>query len=239
MKVLFIGADPQIAEQVALSIQLRWLDTVPLVAATAADGLEKVKHASPDVIVLRPDFSDLSLTEAIQSLRRFSSVPLLVLSHQGDAMEVITALDTGADAYIHLPFDFTEMTVRISALIRRAAIGMSREREIPLISGPLFLNPVTQEVYLDRQRLSLTSTEFRLLYLLISNRGLVIPRATLVRTLWGDDIDSTDLVKKYIQRLRRKLGDNALEPRWIVSVHGVGYRFIGPASEGGASGKAA
>jgi DNA-binding response OmpR family regulator len=67
-----------------------------------------------------------------------------------------------------------------------------------------------------------------LLHLLVKNWGIVVSRQTLERTLWRDQIDSYDLVKKYIQRLRQKLGDDAREPFWIASVHGVGYRFIGP-----------
>jgi len=75
----------------------------------------------------------------------------------------------------------------------------------------------------------LTSTEFRLLHLLVKNRGTVVAHQTLERALWGGYMDSSKLVKKYVQRLRRKLGDHAREPVWIASVHGVGYRFIGPA----------
>jgi DNA-binding response OmpR family regulator len=103
-----------------------------------------------------------------------------------------------------------------------------RESEGPLSSGKLFINPATYEVYLGEERVTLTSTEFRLLHLLVKNRGMVVAHQTLERALWGEDVDSSRLVKKYVQRLRRKLGDDAREPQWIASVHGVGYRFIGP-----------
>ena len=74
----------------------------------------------------------------------------------------------------------------------------------------------------------LTFTEFRPLHLLLRNRGIVVSHETLGRTLWGDEVYSSGLVKKYVQRLRRKLGDTAQEPCWIVSIHGTGYRFISP-----------
>ena len=92
------------------------------------------------------------------------------------------------------------------------------------------INPATYEVFLNDGRITLTSTEFRLLHLLLKNRGMVVARRVLEQSLWGDQVGSYGLVKKYVQRLRLKLGDNARNPIWIASIHGVGYRFIGPSS---------
>jgi two-component system KDP operon response regulator KdpE len=228
MKAVFIGANARTAEIATLSVHLRWPDVTPMIATTAARGLELVEQESPDVVLIHPDFTDLTLTKIIQGLRCFSNVPLLVLGHQGDEMEVVSALETGADDYVRLPCDLTEMMTRIWALLRRVGIRPSHESESPLLSGSLFINPATYEVFLGGQRITLTSTEFRLLHLLVRNRGTVVAHQTLERALWGDQIDSSGLVKKYVQRLRRKLSDDAREPRWIASVHGVGYRFIGP-----------
>jgi DNA-binding response OmpR family regulator len=143
-------------------------------------------------------------------------------------MEVVTSLELGADDYVRLPCDLTEIMVRIWALLRRAGARPAHESEGPLSSGRLFINPATYEMFLEKQRVALTSTEFRLLHLLVKNRGTVVAHQTLERALWGDQVDSSRLVKKYVQRLRRKLGDDAREPLWIASFHGVGYRFIGP-----------
>jgi DNA-binding response OmpR family regulator len=118
--------------------------------------------------------------------------------------------------------------VRIGALLRRVGIHPSTDSEGPLSSGRLFINPANYEVFLGDQRISLTSTEFRLLHLLVKNRGTVVAHQTLERALWGEQVDSSRLVKKYVQRLRQKLEDDAREPCWVASVHGVGYRFIGP-----------
>lgn len=229
MKAVFIGSDTRVAEVATLSVRLRWPDAIVTVATTAAAGLEAVEQASPEVVLLHPDFSDLSLSQSIQKLRRFSHAPLLVIGHQGDEMEVITALETGADDYVRLPCDPAEIMTRVWALLRRVALRPSQEREGPLHSGRLLINPATYEVFLDNHRLMLTSTEFRLLHLLARNRDMVVQHQTLERAIWGEQPDTSGLVKKYVQRLRRKLGDNAREPRWIASVHGVGYRFIGPA----------
>ncbi|HZA22178.1 MAG TPA: response regulator transcription factor [Dehalococcoidia bacterium] len=228
MKVVFIGADTRTAEMASLSVRLRWPDSAVIHATAAAQGLELVEREWPDIVLLHPDFSDMVLSGAIQELRGFSNVPLLVLGHQNDEMEAVSSLEIGADDYVRLPCDLVELTARIWALLRRAGMGTSYESESPVVSGRLLVNPATYEAFVGGQRLTLTTTEFRLLYLLVKSWGIVVSRATLERTLWGDQVDSYGLVKKYIQRLRHKLGDDAREPFWIASVHGVGYRFIGP-----------
>jgi DNA-binding response OmpR family regulator len=158
-----------------------------------------------------------------------------VLGYQGDEMEVITALEAGADDYVRLPCDLTEIMTRVWALLRRADFRPTHQHESPLHSGRLLINPSTYEAFFNGERLALTSTEFRLLHLLARNRGMVVQHQTLERAIWGEQTNSAGLVKKYVQRLRRKLDDDARMPRWIASVHGVGYRFIGPAPGSGAA----
>ena len=228
MKVVFIGTEVRTADLVTLAVHLRWPEVDPLVASTAAEGLEIVERESPDVVILRPDFTDMTLSGTIEELRRFTNVPLLVLGHLGDEMEVVTSLEVGADDYVRLPCDLTEIMVRIWALLRRVGLAAEPDTDGPIASGRLVINPSTYEVFMNNRRVVLTSTEFRLLHLLLRNRGTVVAHQTLERALWGGYMDSSRLVKKYVQRLRRKLGDHAREPVWIASVHGVGYRFIGP-----------
>lgn len=228
MKAVFIGVDPRATELASMSFRLRWPNAECLVSTTGSEGLELIEKESPDIVVIHPDFADMTLTRVIQDLRAFSNVPLLVLGHQADEMEVVTSLETGADEYVRLPCDLTELMVRIWALIRRAGIKLNIEGEGPLSSGQLFINPGTYEVFINQEKIVLTSTEFRLLHLLVKNRGTVVARRALEQSLWGDEVDSYGLVKKYVQRLRKKMGDNARDPIWIASIHGVGYRFIGP-----------
>ncbi len=231
MKLVFIGSDPRTIEIATLSVRLRWPDVALLVAATANDGMELVEQEAPDLVLIHPDFSDMSLSEALQGLRRISNAPLLVLGFRGDEMEVVTALELGADDYVRLPCDLTEILGRIWALLRRVGIRTSHENGSPLVSGQLFINPATYEVFMNKSHVALTTTEFQMLHLLVKNRGTVVTHQAMERALWGDHVDSSGLVKKYVQRLRRKLGDDAREPCWIASVHGVGYRFIGPSPD--------
>jgi DNA-binding response OmpR family regulator len=228
MKAVYIGVDERTADIAKLAIHLRWPDAELKIATSAGEGLELIEKESPDVVLVHADFEDMTFGEAIQEIRRFNNAPILVLGRNEDDTEVVMAIDRGADDYVRLPCDLAQIMIRIWALLRRTGIQLSYERETPIRSGKLFISSATYEVYLEERRIVVTSTEFRLLHLLAKNRGTVIAHQTLERMLWGEDIDSGQLVKKYVQRLRRKLGDNAREPTWIASVHGVGYRFIGP-----------
>ena len=129
MKVIFIGPDPQIVEMVTLSLSLRWPTTSPLVAASFEEGVELLERTEADVIILQSDLPDISLTKALQKIRSFSYAPALVLGRQGNETEVITALDMGADDYVRLPFDLTELMARVWALLRRATANDYQDAE--------------------------------------------------------------------------------------------------------------
>jgi len=153
-----------------------------------------VEQEWPTIVLMRPDFSDISLSAAIEDLRSFSDVPLLVLGNQGDEQEAITSLESCADDY-----------VRLSTV-----------------------NPATYEAFLGEQRLNLTTTEFRMLHLLMKNWGIAVAHQMLAGTLREGKGDSYGLAKKCVQHLRHKLGDDARNPHWVAAVHGIGYCYSGP-----------
>ena len=102
--------------------------------------------------------------------------------------------------------------------------------EGPIQCGDLLINSDTYEAYLGSKRLQLTPTEFKLLHLLARNRNMTLSQDFIQRILWVGEVNAGDTLKKYIQRLRRKLGEDARNPTWIKTVHGVGYRFSSPAA---------
>ena len=141
------------------------------------------------------------------------------------------ALEVGADDYVRVPFVLTEFMARVCALLRRVQGNTQVSTEKPIRSGPILINPATYELFLDGRPVRLTSTEFRVLYMLVKNCVSVVSHESLERTIWGEEHDSSGLIKKYVQRLRAKLMDPAEDSRFIASVHGVGYRFVGPTPE--------
>ncbi len=233
MRAAFVGTDPRVADLATLAIHLRWPEVTPIVVTSAAEALAMISRESLDVVLVHPDLGDSTLAEFIRDIRELTHVPMLVLSDQGDETEVVTALGAGADDYVRLPCDLTEVMTRIWALIRRAELqtpiqAPSDEVEGPLLSGPLSLYPDTYEAFLADNLLPLTTMEFRVLHFLMKNRDVVVPHQTMERALWNGRMNSSKIARKYVQRLRGKLDDDPGEPRWIASVHGVGYRFIGP-----------
>lgn len=228
-KVIFIGDDPQMLKVITLSIHLRWPDVSPVVATTAAEGLEMIEEISPDVVLIGTQHPDMSPPAVVEELRSFSGAPVVVVSRSDDEMEAVTSLELGADDYIRFPCGMLEIMARVWASLRRVGIISCRnENGRPIMSGDLLINPSTYEVFMSDQRIGLTVTEFRLLHLLAKNRGVVVSHQSLEQSLWGERAFNPQVAKKYVQRLRHKLGDSAAEPHWIASVHGVGYRFIGP-----------
>ena len=228
MKVVVVAKDPQALEIAMASVRLIWPDASLRSATTGRKGLELIRQERPTIVLLRPGFSEISLSAVIEDLRRFSEVPLLVLGNQGDEQEAITSLESGADDYVRLPCDLTELATRIWALLRRAGSTLSEESGNRLTSGQLTVNPATYEAFIGEQRLSLTTTEFRMIHLLMKNWGIAVAHQTLAGTLGKGKGDSYGLVKRWVQRLRYKLGDDAKNPHWVANVHGIGYRFIGP-----------
>ncbi len=232
MKVLFFCLEGSKVEQMTLALRLRWPDLRPLVASQGKVGLEVLEEEEPDLVMLCQDLDDMGIGAAIKEIRRFSDVPIVVAveSIEHSEIEIVKALEAGADDYIRLPCNLMEVMARVVALMRRVGAAKQRSDETPIRCGDLLINPATYEVFLGSTRLVLTPTEFKLLYLLAKNRHMTLSQEFIQRVIWADDIEAADALKKYIQRLRRKLGDDARNPTWIKTVHGVGYRFSSPDS---------
>ena len=235
MKGLFIGFETAMAEQVQLAVRFRWPDATVSVANNPDVGLELVEREAPDVVILQSNTKGKPSSQVIRDLRSFSDVPLIVLgsSDGGDEMDDVKALDAGADDFIRDGDGLLALAARLVALMRRVWRLSISSDDRPISNGSLLLDPATYEVFIGTNRISLTSTEFRLLHLLLKRTGTVAGHRLLEMSLWGDRVDSSALVKKYVHRLRQKLAHQAPDGhRWIVSVHGVGYRFVGAPNAG-------
>jgi DNA-binding response OmpR family regulator len=225
VKVLFFCQDGDKVEQIVLALRLRWPDLRPLIASQGQVGLEVVEREEPDIVIVCDDLPDMGVWMIIKEIRRFSDLPIMVAMESENEMEVVKALELGADDFISLPCNLMEVMARAVALVRRVGLTKQRSDETPIRCGDLLINPATYEVFLADSRLVLTPTEFKLLYLLAKNRHVTLTQEFIQRIIWADEIEAGEALKKYIQRLRRKLGDDARNPIWIKTVHGVGYRF--------------
>ncbi len=190
-----------------------------------------VEREEPDFVMLCDDLPNLGIWSAIREIRRFSDVPIIVATaSEGESeLQIVKALELGADDYIDMPCNLILMLARVVATMRRMGLAKERSGEKTLTFGELTIDQANHEAYLGSERLALTPTEFNLLCLLAKNRHMTLTQEFIQRVIWGDDIRVSGTLKKYIQRLRRRLRDDARNPRWIRTIHGVGYRFNVPA----------
>ncbi len=232
MKVVFFSQDGSRVEQMTLALQLQWPDVSSLVASQGGFGLQVIEQAEPDIVILCEDLPDLGICDAIREIRRFSHIPIIVATeHEGGSeMHAVKALELGADDYIEMPCNLMVVMARVMALLRRVGVSEKRSEEPTIVCGDLVIDPANHEVYLGSEPLALTPTEFKLLHLLARHRHMTLPQSFIHRVMWGDEVQVGDTLKKYIQLLRRKLGDDARNPTWIKTVYGGGYRFTAPAA---------
>ena len=230
MKALFFGQDADEIEQLALTLRIRWPDLESIMVTSGRQGLIAIEQKEPDIVFVCEDLTDMNMYSAISEIRKFSDIPIVALTDD-DEMHGVKVLDLGGDDYITPNTNMMVMMVKVVALMRRFTLVNRRSDESPIQCGDLMINPATYEVYMGATSLRLTPTEFRLLHLLAKNRHITLSQEFIMDAVWSDDLDGGNKVKKYIQRLRRKLNDDAKNPRWIKTVHGMGYRLSPPVRE--------
>jgi len=232
VKVVVIDDAPDIAEVVSLCFQIRWSGTDVLTAGEGGKGLELIEQESPDIVILDINLPDMDGFQVLRELRRFSHVPVIMLTVKGEDIDIARGLELGADDYMVKPFSHIELIARVEAVLRRARGMPVPSDERPYDYGKLSLNFASNEIKLDGNPVKLTSTETKLLRHLVRNEGKLLSHENLLTKVWGEGYqDTRDLLRVHIQHLRQKLGDNMDSPRIIVTEHGMGYRFIRPGKE--------
>ena len=222
-KVLVVDDDVKTVELVRL-----YLDRDGYQVLTAYDGVEALRLAResyPDLIVLDLMLPDIDGLEICRTLRHESDVPIIMLTARTTDQDKLTGLDLGADDYVTKPFSPKELAARVRAVLRRLP-GERGPEEIK--SGELSMNFTEHEAWFAGRPLNLTSVEFKLLGVLAKEPGRVFSRASLIEEALGYDFEGFDrTIDVHILNLRRKLEADPSHPRYIKTVYGVGYKFVG------------
>lgn len=227
MKVVVIDDSPEIIEVVSLCFQLRWSGADLISASTGTEGLDLVESESPDIVILDIGLPDMEGFEVLREIRRFSQVPVIMLTVRKEDTDVARGLEMGADDYISKPFSHIELVARVQAVLRRIQGTPVTSEERPFISGKISVDFVRNDVTVDNKPVKLTTTESKLLHLLIRNEGRLVTHESLLTRIWGENYsDARDLLRVHIQHLRQKLGDSVESPTIIVTEHGMGYKFV-------------
>ncbi|MBT8370981.1 MAG: response regulator transcription factor [Desulfobacterales bacterium] len=196
-----------------------------LTAVHPEQGLKKLKHKSPDLVILDVMLPSMDGFEVCKKIRRSSSIPIIMLTARGELMDKVVGLELGADDYLPKPFEPRELVARIHSVLRRAKkIDETR----PQSFGRLEIDFSKHIVQLDGDIADLTTNEFTALALLAGNPGKVFNRDQILQELRGIDCDAFNRsVDITMSRLRQKLDDDPKSPNFIKTVWGTGYVFIG------------
>jgi two-component system response regulator VicR len=227
VKILIIEDDENIVDYVKNIFKVGWPEASILTSYNGEKGLELAQSESPDVILLDLGLPDINGFDVLKNLRRFSSVPIIIVSVRGDESSVIKGLNLGADEYIIKPFKQLELLARVRSFARRRQEHLTEDLSIAY--GPLRFGSSLRDVICGEREITVTMTEGRILYELVSSKGKVITTSSLARKLWGinnKDISVKNSIRTYIHRLRQKIEDNPKNPTLILTKPYVGY-FIG------------
>ena len=200
---------------------------------SGAEALAVAREVDPDVVVLDLGLPGIDGLEVCRRLRTFSDAYVVMLTARDTEMDTIVGLSVGADDYITKPFSPRELVARIRAMLRRPRAAVMAVPPTEWVAparvfGPLSIDVDSREVFLDGDPISLTRTEFDILAALSARPGVVWTRRQLIDTVWGEPwVGNDHLVDVHVGHLRRKLGDDAADPRFVFTVRGVGYRMGG------------
>lgn len=222
-KILVV--DDDIAIRHMLNRTLASAGMAPFTVANGKEALTAVEKDNYDVILMDYMMPVMNGFETIRALRENGvDTPVIMLSHNSSDADTLEGLESGADDYIYKPFNPTTLTAKIRALLRRSRMRPKDNNVIE--AGKFTYDMDTLRLYKGTQEIPLTSKENSLIKLLLDNVGHAVPITTLYTVVWGNDQIDKNTVMVYMNRLRKKIEDDANKPTHIVTVRGVGYRFM-------------
>jgi two-component system OmpR family response regulator len=224
-KILIVEDDPNILE--ALKYNLGKEGYATLTAVDGVQALELARVNKPNLVILDILLPQMSGFEVCRILRKEMTVPIIMLTARDDEIDKVTGLDLGADDYMTKPFSMRELMARVRAMLRRVEI-QTVIPETPRRFGDLEIDILHHVITRAGNTLNLSPKEFDLLVFLTSNKSLVFSRDQLLEKVWGYDYSGdTRTVDVHIRWLREKIEDNSEEPKRLITVRGVGYKFEG------------
>ena len=222
LKILVIEDDKYISNFIEVSLRKSGYEV--LVGENAAAGLFLYTSHKPDILLLDLGLPDRDGIEIIRELRETSQIPIIVVSARGQEREKITALDLGANDYITKPFHMGELQARIR-VVERTLTNQPRPEEEQFHCDWLTVDYGKRRVLVEGQDVHLTPIEYRLLILLIHNRGKVLTHNYILKQVWGYESCDSKSVRAFMATLRRKIEKDTAKPRFILTEVGIGYRF--------------
>ena len=222
-RVLVVEDEESISDPLSYLLKQEGFEVV--VAGTGIEALAEFDRGGADIVLLDLMLPGLSGTEVCRALRLKSSVPVIMLTARDSEIDKVVGLELGADDYVTKPFSSRELVARVRAVLRR---GSEPEEAAPaaLEAGPVRMDVDRHVVTVEGGAVQLPLKEFELLELLLRNAGRVLTRGQLIDRVWGADyVGDTKTLDVHVKRLRAKVEPDPANPRHLVTVRGLGYKF--------------
>ncbi len=225
-KILVIDDEPDMTKSIRLAITLQEPEWTVIESHNPVKGLNLIDAENPDLVLLDLRMPEMSGFEVLKKLRRYSSVPVIVVSVDDDELDEVNALEEGADDYIQKPFGHLDLLAHIRSVLRRAN-GYQLQNKGTFTMGSIVVDYDTNTIVDSRGgKIFLTSTEASILKILSDNAGQVVTSEILLGRVWGSNyLDNREYLKVYMRKLRLKIEENPSRPQFLITVKGVGYKL--------------
>jgi two-component system, OmpR family, KDP operon response regulator KdpE len=224
IKVLVVDDEKPLREFVRRNLEVRGYHVL-----TAANGLEALgafNAEQVDLVILDIMMPHLDGLETTRRIRQSSNAPIIILTALGEESDKVHAFDWGADDYLTKPFGVGELLGRVKAVLRRSQWTPPTGIEERLVHGEICVEPESHQVTANDRVIDLTPTEYNLLVYLMRHAGKVLTHQAILQQVWGPTYgNEAEYLRVYIGRLRRKIEVDPLQPRYLHTEHGLGYRF--------------
>ncbi len=200
----------------------------PIVSLRGEEGLDKFYEYSPDLVVLDLMLPDISGEEICREIKKESDVPVVMLTAKSSVDERIEGLSLGADDYLIKPFSPRELMMRIKVILKRYGSNKSLEDILSYNNKDLVINKKAKIVYKNQKEVSLTAAEYKLLTYMAENENINLSRDIIIQKVFGIEFDGYDrTIDTHIKNIRKKIEDDPKNPKYVITVFGLGYKFEG------------
>lgn len=226
-RILVVDDEPGIVRALQASLEANGFET--LTATDGSEALEAIDKELPDLLILDIIMPKMDGFEVCRRVRQLSEIPIIMLSARKSEEDKVRCLNLGSDDYISKPFSMNELVARVKAVLRRTTRIGTTSAQPSFICGSLTIDFTKRQVTIAGNEVRLTPTEFRLLQELTLNADKVLTHTHLLKTVWGPEYgQEREYLRVFIGRLRAKLEPTPLDPKHIVTVPGIGYKFQAP-----------
>ena len=226
MKILIVDDEKVIVKGLKYALENDGMETDA--AYDGEEALEMIKQGGYDLVLLDMMLPKLDGMEVCRSVREFSDVPIVFLTARGDDMDKIMGLESGADDYITKPFNMLEVRARIKGIVRRSRRAAAPVQKKPnvVVNGGFVFDADNRRLTIDGVEINLTSKEYEILEILVTNPRKIYSRDALLKAVWGDNYaGDARTVDVHVRRLREKIEKMPGEPKYVQTKWGVGYFF--------------